>query len=121
MNRKNIIHASLLGCALALHAMLSGCVPTVTEAQRQVILRKLDSYPPETANDIRSRRVRQGMTKEQVLLSWGQPRNISTYIGAHERETWQYGGCSGKRYVSSSINLLSFTDGVLASMYESIC
>lgn len=55
-------------------------------------------HPPEIWHKIESKRVSIGMNAEQVLLSWGDPRDVKTTVTADGREEqWIYG--KGDSYV----------------------
>lgn len=57
---------------------------------------------------IRRKKVRIGMTQEQVLMSWGKPDNVNVY-GKMEQWVYRYGTSFGAQY-------LYFTDNVLDSI-----
>ncbi|MCR8844298.1 stalk domain-containing protein [Paenibacillus sp. SC116] len=61
---------------------------------------------------IKKERVATGMTKEQVLMSWGKPKHTS-YItsGNLTVESWGYGS-------GSSLSIITFTNGKVTGMYQ---
>ncbi len=57
---------------------------------------------------IKKQKIRLGMTKDQVLLSWGKPKNINRTVTLHgAKEQWVY----DKQY-------LYFEDGNLAAYQD---
>jgi len=75
----------------------------------------------DLAAAIRSRKITKGMTPEQVRLSWGEPRKVSSYSGVSDIETWQYGQCCGGGSVSCGMTLVTFTNGQVTSWYQTQC
>jgi hypothetical protein len=59
------------------------------QARRDEYITSHPELPPEIKSAIKSGRLRIGMTKEQVLASWGPPGNTST-ANDQIRETWIY-------------------------------
>lgn len=74
---------------LALQLSVSACTRTLTPQQQWAFA----SYPAHIQDALRRSVLLIGMTQEQVRMSWGEPGNVSTYIGAHTRQTWQYSAC----------------------------
>ncbi|TVX91680.1 stalk domain-containing protein [Paenibacillus agilis] len=61
---------------------------------------------------IKNEKVSTGMTKEQVLMSWGQPRNTSYITGGNITvESWGYGS-------GSSLSIITFTNGKVTGIYQ---
>lgn len=59
---------------------------------------------------IKAGKISNGMTRQQVELSWGTPINVSSIEGSGIRvETWQYSG----------YNYVTFTNGVVSMIYTS--
>ncbi len=62
------------------------------------------------------KKIKIGMTKEEVKLSWGEPNNVNRTIATNENsEQWVYGSLGE----SSKMNYLYFEDAVLASWQDS--
>jgi hypothetical protein len=80
-----LIVITLLSC-------LAGWGTTVSrrkQARRDDYIASHGELPPEIKSAIKRGRLRIGMTKEQVLASWGPPGNTST-ANDKIRETWIY-------------------------------
>ena len=76
--------------ALLSAALLTGCATHGTQ-QRAAVVAAHPEWPEQTRQDVLSGLIRVGMTKEQVLASWGQPCLIcrgtrSTSYG----DWWEY-------------------------------
>jgi hypothetical protein len=66
-----------------------------------------DTLPPEIQEAIKAKRAEVGMTKDQVLMALGQPRDRIRDLtdGGDEIEDWIYGLPPGK------ITFVSFSEG----------
>lgn len=52
---------------------------------------RIKTFSPEIQRNIKERKIRMGMTKEQVLLSWGYPNKVNRSVGEWgEHEQWCY-------------------------------
>lgn len=123
---------SLMGCApvydhsVDYHAALNrpAAVTAVTidnRALTQEELAQKQARAEDLAAAIRSRKITKGMTPEQVRLSWGEPRKVSSYSGVSDIETWQYGQCCGGGSISCGMTLVTFTNGQVTSWYQTQC
>lgn len=65
-------------------------------------------WSEDVKDTVRRKKVRIGMTQDQVLMSWGEPDNVNLYRGL-EQWVYRYGTSFGAQY-------LYFTDGELTSI-----
>ena len=127
MGTKKVFARVFLSCLLCL--TICGCGPLIKElenpgwrqkeAKRQESVKVYFAQNPDLANDLKNciwnKQIRMGMTKEQVLLSWGKPCQYGKCInktvgfwGVHEQ--WVYNGYRGP--------YLYFENGVLTSWQD---
>lgn len=122
MGIKKAIGWGGLLCVIEL-LLVSGCAELMygpdykkREEQRQERARIYFEQNPQLSDAIKScilnQKIRIGMTKKQVLLSWGQPRDVNRTVGAWGvHEQWVYGSIYAGNY-------LYFEDGVLTSWQD---
>ena len=76
------------------------------------VFRRNSHWSSEVKSDIRKRYVHIGMTKDQVLISWGRPNDINRTVGTWgTHEQWVYGETLNRRY-------LYFQDGIMTSFQD---
>ncbi|GAA4845446.1 hypothetical protein GCM10023310_24240 [Paenibacillus vulneris] len=63
-------------------------------------------WSSETKDLIRREKVAIGMTREQVLVSWGKPDNVNAYGGKMEQWVYRYGSSFKAQYLYFSGNIL---------------
>ena len=106
------MRVSAVAYALLLFAV-GGCVPfadeygmTQEEWKHMVALQ-----PAIIQSEIHQKQVRIGMTRQQVLLSWGRPHDINRTVTAFgTQEQWVYGLYGGP--------YLYFEDGKLTTVQD---
>ena len=84
---------------------------------RQDYINKHPSLPPKIKSAILGEKIILGMTKEQVLASWGDPAETHKYVYPNTiMEQWTYEKCNTRTLSYSCTEyLLIFINGVLAS------
>ena len=99
-----ILCLSLTGCASFQESMAR------VERQQQAAL------------DYKASVLSPGASEAAIRDAWGEPRNVSNFVGATGRiSTLQYGSCSTSRYVSSGVMFITVINGSFASYYVTQC
>jgi hypothetical protein len=61
----------------------------------------INRHGPEIAALILAKKIRQGMTSEQVKLSWGQPLDVDqNVLKTKIKETWKYTAAGKNRFAN---------------------
>lgn len=75
---------------------------------RRYLVNKNPSWSQEIKNKILDGKISIGMTKEQAIVSWGNPKDINrTVVGSGVHEQWVYGS-----------QFLYFDNGILTSFQD---
>jgi len=79
-----------------IHARLA--IPNLPEEDKTIFRQEMISRNPEWTEEmktlVKEGKIRIGMTKEQVLASWGKPYNKATFGSVWgTTEQWTYGTC----------------------------
>jgi hypothetical protein len=83
----------LIGIALLMWAAIA----LAMRQQRRKML--IEKYGEETGLRIFEKRIWQGMTKEQLLDSWGRPADLDcTVYKTKTKETWKYNQIGKNRF-----------------------
>ena len=85
----------------------------LNEQQKRSFLKNHEGYDVSTVNAILNGKIRIGMTKDQVIYSWGRPNDINRTVGSWGiHEQWVYDrGDYNSQY-------LYFEDGILTSWQD---
>ena len=95
---------------------LGGINPNAKDIARKELIRRHPEWSEQVKSGILNGKILIGMTKEQVLASWGEPGKINRSVGTWGvHEQWVYGGCSQYR---CNYNYLYFEEEILTSWQD---